>query len=162
MASIPGGDNLEGEVMFTRLPVEECSADPFSGYFMGSFGPHGPELLHLSRHKDRSAGKEVLQVRKITGDRSVPAGEILFRVPIDRSRRQLPDVMYAEEMGIRAKYNGEGRYAKDDLTWVPGELLIFDPTSPIAGGAELGLVWNIPKTRRLHILLHRVALPDTI
>lgn len=72
-------NDLEGEVMFTRLPLDDNDTDTFTGFFIGSFGPHGPELLHLSRQTDKTTGKDFLQVRKITGDKNVPAGEISFQ-----------------------------------------------------------------------------------
>lgn len=71
--------NLEGEVMFTRLPTDDNVTDLFTGYFMGSFGPHGPELLHLSRRTDKATGMDVVQALKITGDKHVPAGEVSFQ-----------------------------------------------------------------------------------
>lgn len=76
----------------------------------------------------------------------------------------MPDPVYVDEIGIRASYSGKGRIAEEataDLRWVDGELLVFDPNSPIAGGAELGLVWNIPNKRRAYVTLHRIVLPES-
>lgn len=184
LAHIEDNDNnLEGEVMFTRLPHEECMTDTFTGYFIGHFGIHGPELLHLTRQKDKLTEKEILIARKITGDENVPAGEIsfryavflftidgiVFRVSIDRTNRSVPDAMH-EELGVRAFYRGKGRTAQQGFVnpeWVDGDLLVFDPNSPLGGGAELGMVWNVPDRSnrhrdysKIHILLHRIALPE--
>lgn len=72
-------DYLEYETIFTRLPLDAASNDQFVGYFMGHFGSHGLELLHLTRSSDPNAGMEYMEALKITGDRNVPASEISFR-----------------------------------------------------------------------------------
>lgn len=43
----------------------DVAADPFTGYFLGSFGVHGPELLHLQR--GLWDGEEAVIAHKIKG-----------------------------------------------------------------------------------------------
>ena len=86
-----------------------------------------------------------------------------IRARIDRGNRMVPDATHSEELGIRVQYSGRGRIAQRGYKkpeWVDGELLVFDPGSPLAGGAELGLVWSIPHARRAHILLYRLRFPQ--
>lgn len=50
-ATASGGDEygLTGRVEYTRLPTIDAPTDVFSGIYIGSFGPHGPEVLHVHR-----------------------------------------------------------------------------------------------------------------
>jgi hypothetical protein len=50
-----------------------------SGLFLGTFGPHGPEVLSLSRSISLDSGEEELLGLKLTGDPNVPAGEVRCR-----------------------------------------------------------------------------------
>jgi hypothetical protein len=52
----------------------------FAGLFIGSFGPHGPELLRLQR--GLVDGEEAVLATKLTGDANVPAGAISFRAKV--------------------------------------------------------------------------------
>ena len=47
--------------------MSAASADPLTGYFLGSFGKHGPEVLHLQR--GLLDGEEALIAHKVTGAR---------------------------------------------------------------------------------------------
>ena len=47
---MPALAGLEGSRVYSRLKQEEMpKMDPFSGLYLGSFGPHGPEILQLKR-----------------------------------------------------------------------------------------------------------------
>lgn len=35
--------------MYTRLPADTAKTDPFTGLYLGSFSPHGPEIIQLRR-----------------------------------------------------------------------------------------------------------------
>lgn len=153
---------LTGEVMFSRLPSESGSLDPFTGFYIGEFGPHGQELLHLSRHQDKVSDREFVEARKITGDTSVPAGEVTFWAYIGRGARNSYLGRYPEELGIEAIYNGKGRIANEGFKnprWVDGELLCFEKWSAMSGGSELGFVWSVPGRSRFLVYLTRVTLP---
>jgi hypothetical protein len=57
-----------------------CLFAAASGLFLGTFGPHGPEVLSLSRSISLDSGEEELLGLKLTGDPNVPAGEVRFTV----------------------------------------------------------------------------------
>lgn len=70
---------------------------------------------------------------------------------------------YPEEMGVTARYAGEGRIADSNYSnakWVDGELLQFSSSANpmITGGARVGFVWAVPDDRRFLILLNRIQL----
>ena len=73
-------------------------------------------------------------------------------------------VSYPEELGVVARYKGQGRVAKPGFTernWVDGELLLLDGRGgQLTGGAELGFVWAVPGERRLLILFSSLELPE--
>ena len=59
----------------TRLPIEE-------GIFLGSYGPHGIEVIQLSLPYFDNLNEA--QGIKITGDPNIPAGKVTFRVIDDK------------------------------------------------------------------------------
>ena len=160
---------------FTRIDPRVASGagpDPFSALYLGAFGPHGPEVLQLTRGRwgddDEedgfdSCGEECVTAVKLTGDRNVPAGRASFRARVGRRFRLPHHGVYPEELGVLARYKGQGRAAKPGFSepqWVDGELLVFDGKGgALTGGAELGLVWAVPGERRFLILLSRLQLP---
>ena len=163
---------LAGATRYQRLDLELPSTDPFTGYFVGNFGKHGPELLRLRREWQRPSGdgdgldaaaplEEVVVAEKVTGDRNVPAGTVSFRARVGRQHR-LDSSMYPDDLMITGRYKGEGRVAKADYQepkWVEGDLLVFNKRAdPLMMGAELGFVWSVPGRRRYLILLNRVDL----
>lgn len=52
---------------------------------MGTFGPHGPELLQVSRQME--GGREWAVATKLTGDPNVPAGSVSWKAVIGKSNR---------------------------------------------------------------------------
>ncbi len=153
---------------FTRIDPRIASGvftDPFSAHYLGAFGPHGPEVLQLARGRwgDGKADEECVTAVKLTGDDNVPAGRASFRARVGRAHRLDPHGAYPEELGVLARYKGQGRAAKpgfSDPRWVDGELLLLDGNGgALTGGAELGFVWTVPGERRCLILLSRLKLP---
>jgi hypothetical protein len=160
-ASAGGVLGLTGRVRYERLPAAAASSstDPFTGVFLGSFGPHGPEALALSRVA--RGGEEWAQGRKLTGDPNVPAGEVSFRARVDRAARLPTPGDYPPEFGVQARYAGQGRVAREGFAapkWVDGELLVFSRANPLTAGAELGFVYNLEPARRFLLLFTRVDL----
>ena len=153
---------------FTRIDPRVASgatADPFSALYLGAFGQHGPEVLQLARGRwgDEAGNEECVTAVKLTGDRNVPAGHVSFRARVGRAHRLDPHGVYPEELGVLARFKGQGHAAKSgfsDPRWVDGELLLLDGKGgALTGGAELGLVWAVPGERRVLVLLSRLKLP---
>ena len=67
---------------FYRLPppsslsVHPPAPYPPSGLYVGQYGPHGPELMHVDY-----VGSELIAT-KVIGDANVPAGKVSFRVQL--------------------------------------------------------------------------------
>ncbi|EEH51324.1 uncharacterized protein MICPUCDRAFT_9279, partial [Micromonas pusilla CCMP1545] len=101
---------------------------------------------------------------KLTGDANVPAGAASFRARVGAEHRLESSFSYPDELGVVARYKGQGRVAKPGFTeriWVDGELLLLDGRGgSLTGGAELGFVWAVPGERRLLILFSSLELPD--
>ena len=147
-------------VLYKRIQSDKVKTDPLSGLYLGSFGPHGPELLRLDRKI--VDGEEVVEALKLTGDANVPAGYVSFRAKVSRKHKLEAREVYPDELGISARYRGEGRVAQKGFKeprWVEGELLVFSAKgSPVTAGATLGFVWSVPGEKRFLILLNRIAL----
>jgi len=140
--------------------LEPSNTDSLTGMFVGSFGPHGPEALEV--YRTTMDNEDMVVARKVVGDPNVPAGELSFRAKVGRSKRLEADHMYPRELGVVARYAGEGRIAGNGFrspSWVPGELLELDGKGgSLTGGAELGFVWAVPGERRFLILFNRLVL----
>ncbi|GIL43379.1 hypothetical protein Vafri_1149 [Volvox africanus] len=149
-------------ISYTRIPTDLPRSDPFCGLYLGAFGPHGPELIQLNR--TMQDGEEVVCATKVTGDPNVPAGEISFRAKVGRRHRLDSRDVYPDDLGIVARYKGEGRVAMAGYKsprWVDGELLVFAVgASPVTDGAELGFVWSVPGEKRFLILLNKLDLKE--
>lgn len=146
-------------------PEWSVPSDPFTGLYLGTFGPHGPELLRLERGRDED-GDECVTATKVTGDVHVPAGEVSFQAKVGRNRKLDARGVYPEQLGIAARFKGRGRIADTgfkDPQWTEGELVQFTSSArrEVTSGAELGFMWSIAHrggTQRFLILLNRVNL----
>lgn len=150
---------LAGRVSYTRLPTDDCTTDVFSGIYLGTFGPHGPEVLRVARKV--IDGEEWVHGTKLTGDPNVPVGKVSFRARIGRSQRLSASGAYPPEYGVQQRYKGQGRVAREGYSaakWVEGELLTFSASNPMTRGAELGFVFNIDAARKYLLLFTKVKL----
>eukprot|EP00798_Chlamydomonas_sp_ICE-L_P008659 gene8659-34110_t len=148
--------------MYNRIPMNKPHTDPFDGLYLGAFGPHGAEMLRLSR--TTLDGEEAVSAEKITGDANVPMNQVSFRAKIGRKHKLDSRDVYPDQLGVVARYKGEGRVAQRgfrNARWVEGELLVFSSGgTPLTGNAELGFVWAVPGEKRFLILLNKVDLND--
>ena len=60
----------------SSLQVHPPAPYPPSGLYVGQYGPHGPELMHVDY-----VGSELIAT-KVIGDANVPAGKVSFRVQL--------------------------------------------------------------------------------
>lgn len=164
-------------VRFERIPdhvATQTSKDPFDRLYVGAFGPHGAEIVRIVRGRygdELGEDSNCITGIKLTGDANVPAGAASFRAKIDEENK-LPKLTvnglqtYPEELGVLARYKGQGRVAKpgfEDASWTDGELLVLDGKGgQLTGGAELGFVWAVPHERRLLILFTSLKLPSDL
>eukprot|EP01024_Parvocaulis_polyphysoides_P056373 TRINITY_DN5920_c0_g1_i2.p1 TRINITY_DN5920_c0_g1~~TRINITY_DN5920_c0_g1_i2.p1 ORF type:complete len:551 (+),score=80.87 TRINITY_DN5920_c0_g1_i2:136-1653(+) len=149
---------LSNEVWYDRLHLDQPLTDPFSGLYIGAFGPNGVEILQLRRQMDIQ-NQEWVIATKITGDLHVPAGIECFKAKVGRGQRLNADY-YPSELEVVGRYKGEGRIADagfEKPKWVEGELLIFNGGyKPMVGEADLGVMYSAPGLKHFLILLHRL------
>lgn len=151
----------QSSVSYRRLTQTFVQTDPLTGIFVGAFGPHGPEILQVSRlTKD---GVEWVEGVKLTGDVNVPAGQVSFRAKVGRGERLPVYDAYPHDLGVVARYRGEGRVAREGFAnpkWVDGELLQLSPNNPLTRGSDLGFVFAMDGLRRFLILFGRCNLSE--
>ena len=161
---------LPNRVRFQRIDPSLASGlrkDIFDRLYIGAFGPHGPEVLRLVRGRwgdDVGDSNDCVTAIKLTGDENVPCGAASFRAKVNKANLITEGGSYPDELGVMARYKGEGRVAKPGFTeshWVEGELLVLNGKGgSLTGGAELGFVWAVPGERRLLILFSSLVLPE--
>ena len=153
----PSIAGLEGKVTYTRLVPPTVTTDVFQGLYLGSFGPHGPEIIEIKRV--RLDGQEWVQGVKITGDINVPAGEVSFKARVGRENRLSPDGVYPMEYGVQARYPGQGRVAREGFSspkWVDGELLTLTRSNALTRGADVGFVFHVDASKKFLLLFERI------
>jgi hypothetical protein len=153
----PAIAGLEGTVSYERLELPSVFTDAFQGIYLGSFGPHGPEVIQVRR--TMIDGQDWAEGVKITGDVNVPAGEISFRARVGKENKQSPSGVYPIEYGVQSRYPGQGRVAREGYSspkWVDGELLTLTKSNPITRGAELGFVFHVEASKKFLLLFERV------
>lgn len=117
---------------YNRFTVAEATSEQsLVGLWMGVYGPHGAEIIHVTQTDNGIFGTKVL------GDPNVPCGEVSFRanlcfetsdVPVEL--QQIVDLQMRNNVRpfyIVKMFEGYGRIAGlnfQDPLWVPGHLLV--------------------------------------
>ncbi|MCO5579568.1 hypothetical protein L7F22_033425 [Adiantum nelumboides] len=128
---------------YARLTIAEATPETdLVGLWMGVYGPHGAEIIHVTQRDEGIFGTKVL------GDPNVPCGEVSFRanlyfetceVPVEL--QQIVDLQMrssTQAFHIVKMYEGYGRIAGHNFRnplWVPGHLLV-------SGNNQIAFLWE--------------------
>ncbi|XP_042406850.1 protein EXECUTER 1, chloroplastic-like [Zingiber officinale] len=163
--------SLYETTLFRQIKMPSTS-DPLSGLYIGSHGMYSSSVLHLKRkfgqwQEDSTSHKyadlkfyEYVEATKLTGDPSVPAGQVAFRAKLGKQNQLPHQGIIPEEFGVIARYKGQGRLANPGFRnprWVDGELVIFDGKY-IRGGPVIGFVYWAPESH-FFLFFNRLSLP---
>eukprot|EP00252_Welwitschia_mirabilis_P004201 TRINITY_DN1446_c0_g1_i11.p1 TRINITY_DN1446_c0_g1~~TRINITY_DN1446_c0_g1_i11.p1 ORF type:complete len:562 (-),score=135.04 TRINITY_DN1446_c0_g1_i11:327-2012(-) len=166
-------DSVFDSIKFRRID-NVTSADPLAGLYIGASAFNESEIIEL-KHKygnwkdDDGEDKEdtnlnffeYVEAVKLSGDLFVPAGKVMFRAKVGKENQLLFHGYYPEELGVVARYKGQGRIAKAGFRnpqWIDGELIILDGKgSP--DGPRLGFLFSKPSPHLLK-LYNRLRLPE--
>lgn len=164
--------SLLGPTLFSRIEIPVTS-DPLAGLYIGAYGIYTSEVLYLKRkfgqwQEDPATQKqedlefyEYVEATKLTGDLSIPAGQVAFRAKIGK-QYQLPHKgIIPEEFGVVARYKGQGRLADPGFKnprWVDGEIVILDGKYIRGGPVIVFVYWT--SGYNLLLFFDRLKLPD--
>ncbi|KAH7365560.1 hypothetical protein KP509_18G035000 [Ceratopteris richardii] len=128
---------------YNRFTVAEATTNTdLVGLWIGIYGPHGAEIIHVTQAEDGIFGT------KITGDPNVPCGQVSFRaslcsqtsaVPVEL--QQIVDLQVESSFKpfrIVTMFEGKGRIAGHNFRnplWVPGHLLV-------SSSNEIAFLWE--------------------
>eukprot|EP00252_Welwitschia_mirabilis_P003142 TRINITY_DN13225_c0_g1_i1.p1 TRINITY_DN13225_c0_g1~~TRINITY_DN13225_c0_g1_i1.p1 ORF type:complete len:658 (+),score=131.31 TRINITY_DN13225_c0_g1_i1:351-2324(+) len=149
--------SLLGSTVFHHINIEAANSDPFSGLYAHSFGPYTSEIIQL-RHKfgqwhnsaDTNIVKdsqlefyEYVEAVKLTGDGSVPAGQVIFRAKIGKENQLPCQDIFTEHLGVFARYKGQELQPFSGFRkskWIDAELLLLDDKGIGQAGPHLGFL----------------------
>ncbi|ESW20355.1 hypothetical protein PHAVU_006G201700 [Phaseolus vulgaris] len=152
-------ERLSESTMFSRIEIP-TSLDPLNGLYISAHGPYSTEVIQLRcryGYWQEDGGKkessdlkfyQYVEALKLTGDPFVPAGQVAFRAKVGERHRLPPSGMISKELGLIARYRGQGRIAEPGFQnprWVDGELVILDGKFFLKTGPVVGFLYWVPK-----------------
>eukprot|EP00271_Cylindrocystis_brebissonii_P011563 TRINITY_DN29425_c0_g1_i1.p1 TRINITY_DN29425_c0_g1~~TRINITY_DN29425_c0_g1_i1.p1 ORF type:complete len:971 (+),score=209.61 TRINITY_DN29425_c0_g1_i1:564-3476(+) len=163
---------LSKTTSFRRLDPSVTNTDPLAGLYFVALALNMYKVVQLRRKFGRWEGDmvdapyEYVEAVKVIGDPFSKAGEITFRAKVGRHHRLSASGVYPDEMGVVARYKGQGRLAQQgenkDERWVDGEMVLLNGKGLLRQGshegASLGFVYTVEQKNVL-VLFNRIMLP---